>query len=337
MTRITIKDVAREAKVSVGSVSKVLNGLPVSVRLKQKVDAAIGQLGYEPNRLAQSMRRRSTGAIGCLVPDISNPLYWAVVKKVDDRLQRDGYMLLLASSSDNGRTEVDIVAEFKRRRVDGLIIAPGRETDAHLIKSLEQFGAPTVILGRSLSKTFSSVHVDYRSGVEVATKYLLDLGHRRIALLAPLAGPGHARVEGFRAAYAQAGLDPPEDLVPPRTMSLDAEHDVRRLLDSADAPTALIVLGTRILAGALKTMRDRNLDTPRDLSIISIGDPEWAAVHNPPITTLRWDVEEVARLVAELFLSQLKKKSKHEPQQVFVSTDLVLRGSCATPVRRAEK
>lgn len=339
MGRITIKDVAREAGVSVGSVSRVLNGLSVSERLQHKVLAAIGKLGYEPNGLAQSMRTQSTGAIGCLVPDISNPLYAAIVNAIDLRLRREGYMLLLASGADKGMSELDALAQFKRRRVDGLIMSPGSETNPQLLDALERFGAPIVILDRDLPRNFPAIKTDYRAGVQAATRYLIDLGHRRIALLTPLADlwPGRERIQGFHAAYAEAGLNPSDAIVRPQATSLNAASDVAQLLEGDEAPTALIVLGTRILAGTLRVVRERNIQIPRDLSIISVGDIEWTAVHNPAITVLRWDVEEIARAVASLLLLQLKKPSSPLPQQVFVQTDLVLRNSCAPPRRQLAK
>jgi len=333
MARVTIKDVAREAGVSLGSVSRVLNGLPVSDRLLQKVNAAIAKLGYAPDALAQSMRTHSTGAIGCLVPDISNPLYAAIVNTLDRGLQHQGYMLMLASPAAGGRSELQIIAEFQRRRVDGLIIAPDSETDPALMEALGRFNGPIVVLGRDFQQRFDTVLVEYRTGVQAATRYLLSLGHRRIALMTPLIDvwPGRERVAGFRAAYAELGLDPALGVVLPQTLELDAAADVDRLLGSAEPPTALLAIGGRVLTGALRAIRSRGLRIPTDLSLISIGDPEWVGVFNPAITALRWDVARLAQSTIALLLKSQQAGQAASPQRVLISTDLVLRDSCAPP------
>lgn len=336
MAGLTIKDVAREAGVSVGSVSRVLNGLAVSEGMKQKVDAAMAKLGYQPNGLARSMRTRSTGAVGFLVTDISNPLYGATIKAVDARLRANGLMLLLASSNNRLQTELDVIAEFKRRRVDGLLLAPGSDANGPMLDALEKFGAPITLMTGDFPKRFAAVTTDYRTGVKNATRYLLDLGHRRIALLTPLAHlwPGRERIEGFREAFDEAGLPPGNAQVRPQHLGLDAADDVAQLLDCEAPPTALVLLGTRILAGALRAVRDRQLQIPADLSIISIGDTEWTAVHEPPITALRWSVDQVADALVGLLLAQIKAGGENkEGGRVTVPTELVLRGSCAVPRR----
>ncbi|ASK32908.1 LacI family DNA-binding transcriptional regulator [Alloalcanivorax mobilis] len=334
MTGFTIKDVAREAKVSVGSVSRVLNGLAVSEAMKKKVDAAVAKLGYQPNSLARSMRTRSTGAVGFLVTDISNPLYGATINAVDARLRANGLMLLLASSGNRLQTELDVLAEFKRRRVDGLLMAPGSDANGPMLETLERFGAPIALMSGDFPRRFASVTTDYRSGVKSATRYLLDLGHRRIALLTPLAHlwPGRERIAGFRAAFREAGLPEQNALVRPQNLGLDTADDVADLLDVAQPPTALVLLGTRILAGALRTLRERRLRIPADLSIISIGDTEWTAVHEPPITALRWSADDVADALVGLLLAQINGVAAGAaPGRVTVPTELVLRGSCAAP------
>lgn len=335
MTGLTIKDVAREAGVSVGSVSRVLNGLAVSEAMKKKVDAAMAELGYQPNGLARSMRTRSTGAVGFLVTDVSNPLYGAIINAAGARLRAKGLMLLLASfGADRPQSELEAIAEFKRRRVDGLLLAPGSEMSGPLLSAVENFNAPVAVMGGDFPPHIAAVATDFRSGVRTATRYLLDLGHRRIALLTPLVGlwPGQERIAGFREAFQAAGLPEEDAIVCPQHLNRDAATEVMTLLNQERPPTALILLGTRILAGALRSVREKHLRIPRDLSIISIGDTEWTEVHEPPITTLRWSVEEVADGLVELLLSQMEGRAgSHKAGKVVVKTELVLRESCAVP------
>ncbi|MBA4721711.1 MAG: substrate-binding domain-containing protein [Alcanivorax sp.] len=337
MTTSTIKDVAREAGVSVGSVSRVINGLAVSDTMKRKVDAAMAKLGYQPSGLARSLRTRSTRAIGFLVTDVSNPLYGAIINAVASRLRSRGLMLMLASfGADQPQSEMEAIEEFKRRRVDGLILAPGSEVSAPLVSAIEHFGAPVAVIGGDFPSHIPAVVTDFRSGVRKATRYLLGLGHRRIALLTPLVKlwPGKERIAGFQEAFEEAGLPRDNAIVRPQWQGLDAAAEVSSLLTQEQPPTALIVLGTRILAGTLRAVREQHRSIPDDLSLISIGDSEWTLVHEPPITTLKWNAEEVAFGLVNLLLAQMEgRPPEGESSRIAVHTDLVLRESCAAPPR----
>lgn len=330
MSKSTIKDVARAAGVSVGSVSRVLNGLPVSPHMKQSVEQAMARLSYEPNSLARSMRTNSTGAIGYFVPDVANPLYGAIITAVDQRLKDRGLMLLLASA--RGRSGREVLAEFRRRRVDGLIFTPDSETDPDLIRELAAFNAPTVIQTVRYPDNFFGVRIGYRAALRAATDYLLGLGHRRIALLTPLAElwPGRERIAGFQEAFTLRGLDLADALVRPQHLSLDPEQDALTLLRSDNPPTAMIMPGTRVLAGVLRAARACQRSVPRDLSLISIGDNEWVSSHDPAITTLRWPVDILANAIVDLLVGQIDHL-RTEPLQVTVPAELVVRESCSAP------
>lgn len=327
MAKSTIKDVAREAGVSVGSVSRVLNGLPVSPRLRQKVEEASTRLQYEPNSLARSMRTNSTGAVGFFVPDVANPLYGAIINSLDRRLNARGLMLLLASGQ--GRKARDVVAEFRRRQVDGLIFVPDSENDQDLMRDLENFSAPTVIQSVEFPSRFYGVRVGYRSGTRQAVDYLLNLGHRRIALLTPLPHlwPGREREAGFREAFRQHDLVVDNDLIRPLAMGRDPVPELEAVLQGPGRATALIVPGSRVLALALQMARQQGLGIPDDLSVISVGDNDWVATYSPAITTLRWPVETLVDAMVELLINQMDGRSLR-PVQVTIPTELVLRDSC---------
>lgn len=324
MPRITIKEVAARAGVSVGSVSRVLNGLPVSNKLQDKVRGAMEQLGYRPDNLARSLRTRSSAAVGCLVTDIANPFYGALIKVLEARLREHGKMLLLASSGGDLRRELALLDEFRGRRVDGLVLAPGSDAGEPLRRALARFEAPVSLLSGDLPD-FPSVVADYHGAVRAATTHLLRLGHRRIALLTAMTGlwPGRQRIEGFRQAFRDAGDggDPWSRGLP---LSADAVADVRALLDDPAPPTALLV-GARALPAALAVVRERGLRLPGDLSLISLADSEWASLYQPAITALHWDLDRVAEaLIAPLLTAQPVAASA----PVTVAGTLIHRGSC---------
>ena len=347
MSRPTIRDVALRAGVSIGTASRALNRAGrVSQAAIAAVQAAADTLGYEPDAIAQSMRTRSTGVVGLLVSDLSNPLYARIVNAVEARLQRDGCALLLANTHNDAARERTMVDFFRRRRVDGIILAPCQSERPELFEGLVAQGLPAVALDRDFHAAGSGVHVDHFNGALQATRYLLDLGHRRIALMTPgqAVRPGRERIAGFRAAYAERGLQPEPRLVRAEPSAMQfAFSETLALLSGAERPTAFVCLGTRILSGVLQGLRHAGLTAPEDASIISIGDTDLSQLFSPGITSLTWDFEAVGTAVAELMLKRLPgaAASPEEAERIVITTQMVLRESCAplapAPARLASK
>jgi LacI family transcriptional regulator len=339
VSRTTIRDVARTAGVSVGSVSRALNGgKNVSAKVARDVAAAAEKLGYQPDFLARSLRTRSTGMVGCLVSDVANPLYASIVQAAEARLREAGLLLIVANTANDPARERAMIAAFRSRRLDGLLVAPGSDANDRGWRDMAAGGVPVVILDRDVpqgeSVSLPGVLVDHREGARTATRYLIGLGHRRIALLTPGARmrPGRERIAGFKAAFAEADIDPAGAQVCLQESSMDfAQGDALALLRADRRPTAIVALGTRILAGALRAARDLGLSVPRDLSVLAVGDTDLAAVHSPAITALRWSLEDVGRAAAEMLLQRLKGTSGEGQSRALLPVDLVLRESCTAP------
>ena len=206
-------------------------------------------------------------------------------------------------------------------------------------RDLVASGTPVVILDRDPLEddddiSSPAVLVDHRAGATAATRYLVGLGHRRIALLTADAHmrPSRERIAGFRAVFAEAGIDPAGAQLCIQASPMDfAQGGTLALLRGAGRPTAIIALGTRILAGVLRAARDLGLSVPRDLSVLSVGDTDLAAVHTPAITALRWSLEDVGRAAAELLLQRLRGDVGQAQSRALLPVDLVLRKSCAPP------
>ena len=348
MSVVTIRDVAQAAGVSLSSVSRALNGgKNVSARVARDVAAAADRLGYQPDFLARSLRTRTSGMVGCLVPDISNPLNATIVKAAEARLREAGYLLVVASTANDPGRERAAASEFRGRRVDGMLVAPGSDANARAWRALVAAGTPVVIVDRDAPEDedgddggedekvrWPAVQVDHRGGARAATRYLLGLGHRRIALLTADAGmrPSRERIAGFREMFAEAGIDPAGAQLCLQSSAMDFAHgDTLALLRDEGRPTAIIALGTRILAGVLRAARDLGLAVPRDLSVMSVGDTDLAAVHTPAITALRWSLEDLGRAAADLLLRRLDGDAGQAQSHALLSVDLVLRDSCAAP------
>ena len=337
---VTIRDVAKAAGVSPSSVSRALNGgKNVSAKVARDVAAAANELGYQPDFLARGLRTRSSGMVGCLVPDLANPINAAIVRAAEARLRDAGYMLVVASTANDAARERAASAQFRGRRLDGVLVSPGSSANDETWRELAASGTPVIIIDRDPLEQdgdprWPAVLVDHRAGARAATRYLIGLGHRRIALLTADARmrPSRERIAGFREVFAETGLDPVDALLCLQTSPMDFAHaDALALLRSGRRPTAIIALGTRILAGALRAARDLGLTVPSDLSVLSVGDTDLAAVHTPAITALRWNLEDVGHAAAELLLLRLRNDVGGTQSRALLPVDLVLRESCAPP------
>lgn len=333
-SNITIRDVAKAAGVSLGTASRALNRTGrVSAQAIAAVTRAAQELGYEPNALAQSMRTRSTGVVGLLVSDISNPLYAGIIMAIEARLFSAGYTLLLASTHGDAAREKSLIDLFRRRRVDGLILGPCASEKPEMLDRLSA-SFPVVALDRDLSSQGMGVHVDHYHGALQATRYLLNLGHRRIALLTPARSlrPGRERIAGFTEAYAAQGLTPNPRLIRAESSSMEFSFsEALALLSSDHEPTAFICLGTRILSGVLQAVRHTGRTVPDDVSVISIGDTDLSQLFSPAITSMNWDLGAVGTACAEIVLRNLAAPAPTEPERILITTQMILRESCAPP------
>ena len=335
--KLTIREVAAAAGVSLGTVSRVLNGA-ASVRpgIRTRVLDAMRALGYQPNTVAQSMRRQDTRVIGCLVTFVSHPVFTSTVTAAEAVLREAGYAMVLANTADRTSREVELFDFFKRRRVDGLITTLGREDDPEAIQALRNLQSPVVLLEREVDGPFDSVVSDNGGGCYTATRYLLELGHRRIALVtsAITNRPGRERQKNFRQAHADFGLQPEADLMRTWISSAEFGFSESYALLSAPSPPTAVIAGVHELVGLMRAVRVLKLRVPEDISVIAFGDSDLAELMTPPITVVRWAADQLGRIAAELLLARLKKGSvASEPRCIMLPTEFVLRQSCAPPRR----
>ncbi len=330
----TIKDVARAAGVSAGTVSRVTSNNPtVQPHVRAQVQAAIKRLGYRPNAIAQSMRTAETKLIGCLVADLSNPLYSAILKSAEAGLAAAGYTLLIASTDDSIEREVQLIEAFSRRRVDGLVAVFSDESDPRLMQSIAEAGMPLLLMEREMELQADSVATDHAGGMREATAHLIALGHRRIALITGTTNTrsGRERVAGYRAAHVDAGIPVDEALLRCESLSTAfAFSETQRLLAMTAPPTAIIAGGNLMLAGVLRALNLLGRAVPRDVSVLSSGETELAELAAPPVAVIRYDLAAFGRAVASTILHRLKNP-QDAPRQVIMPCKLVLRESCAPP------
>lgn len=335
--RPTINDVARTAGVSLGTVSRVLNDhKSVSDELRGRVTRAIEVLGYRPDSAAQSMRRGATRAVAIVIRDITIPVFAGFVKAAQGALHEAGYALILSGSDDRRDRELELLDLVSRRRIDGLIMTTASEKDEALLRAREALRIPVVLLDRASPPHFDALLVAHREGTRKAAEYLLDLGHRRIALLTgpTTVRPAAERVRGYDDAFAARGLEVDARLVRTSGFGSDvAYREASALFGQPSPPTAFIAGGVTMLAGVLRAVRAHGLRVPDDVSIVGSCDSDLAELATPPLTVVHWSFAELGRAAAELLLDRLGRDPDRPPRHIKFPADLIIRGSCAAPRR----
>jgi LacI family transcriptional regulator len=329
-----MREVADRAQVAMSSVSRVLSEHPdVSPAMRERVLAAVSELGYRPDLLAQGLRRGATHSVGFVVGDISNPLLAEIVKGAEGRLREEGYSVLLSNSEGNPKLDAEYVRVFSQRRVDGLILSLASETEPATLDALYEIEGPCVLLDREIPELqdVSAVLADHRAGMRAAIGHLLDLGHRDIGLISGReVRPTRERIAGAREAYDARGLTDGLSII---TGSFTAEHGElgsEELLARPAPPTALVAGGNQILIGVLRTLQRRDLRIPDDVSLLTCDDTEITTLLRPPIGAVSRNNVEAGRLAADLLLRRLRTPESG-PETIVLPTRFDARQSCAPP------
>lgn len=332
---------ARVAGVSLGSASRVLNNASnVTPDVRERVEQAVERLGYRPNHVARSLRSRVSKSIGMMFTDLANPLYARVFQAVEAHLNRVGYMPLLANGLNVVEREVELLDVFCSRAMDGVIITPGSEHDPRMLAAVRGLPMPTVIYDRDLDVERDFLLIEHEEALCELVSRLVALGHRRISLVVSKGEvrPIRCRVDGFRAGFRKHGIEVPEDLILrlPSVMS-PAFDPVHAMLGQDSPPTAILSLGTHMLGDVLNAIAARGLRIPEDISLMSIGDPEFVRSHRPSISTLWTDPERVAEALVSLLLERMKNP-RAKPVRLRLMPEYLERESCSrapvTPKRR---
>ncbi len=328
----SLKDVAERAGVSTATVSRVINGAArVSDDVRERVEAASRALGYIPNGVARALSSRRTGAIGAVVPTIENDGFARTVFALQQRLQAEGRTLLLANSDYDPEVELQAVTRLLSQGIDALVLIGG-EHHPRLLSMLERKHT-LVVEAWTLAADVPSVGFDNAGQAGVLADHLLDLGHRRIAILAGRTEHNDraaARVQGVHASLAALGLAVCGEWLTAQPYRIgEGRRGARALLAAAEPPTAIICGNDQLAFGVLVEARALGVAVPQDLSVAGFGDSDYAEFLDPPLTTMHAPAEEIGRRAAEYLLSRLAGEAAEPVQSVEVR--LVARASTAPP------
>jgi len=344
---VTVSDVAREAKVSKATAARVLGGYGiVSEKVREDVLAAAKTLDYRPNELARSMTTGKSGIIGVVVGDIENSFFSSAMRGISDIARAAGFNVILANSGEKVEAEKAAVRVLIGKRVDGLIVTPAQLGDIAHLRDIYRSGRPLALLDRALPDLdVDTVTVDDREAAFQATSILLRAGHRRIAYLTATAAPGdeyrdlsqivtttvQERVIGFLTACKNAGIAAPErQICLGATGAEETRAIANALLSRSEPPTAILASDSLIAIEVFKTIRERGLHIPDDISLITFHNADWTAVTSPPITVIDQPVYKLGQTVAELLIRRLKGEAR-PPQKIIIPTSIIERGSVGPP------
>ncbi|WP_326540196.1 LacI family DNA-binding transcriptional regulator [Pseudorhodoferax sp.] len=334
----TIKDVARQANVSVTTVSHVVNKTRfVSEEGRNRVEQAIRELGYVPSAVARSLQRSATHTLGMLIPNSSNPYFAEIVRGIEDRCFGAGYNLLLCNTDDEPRRQGMVLQVLAERRVDGLIVVSSGE-DPALPELLSGLRIPTVMVDREIDTLpCDLVETAHMQGALLAVQHLTALGHRRIACIGGPAGVATAdqRAEGWRMALAGQGL-PSAGLLQPGDFTSEGGYAaMHAILRQTPRPSAVFVANDLMAIGALCAAHECGVAVPDELSLVGFDDIELARFACPPLTTVAQPKQRIASMAVDMLLERIEGR-RQDARKVVLQPELRVRASSApyrgTPV-----
>jgi LacI family transcriptional regulator len=304
----TLKEVSLLAGVSLTTVSHVVNGTRVvSPEARARVQEAIRQTGYVQNNLARSLKTASSGTIGLAIQDIRNPYFTDVVSALEAKARDRGVTILLSDFGLSPEHERDALRVLVERRVDGLVVAPSADGRAAL-EWLRSQAMPVVQIDRVADPAFDYVVAANTTATRDMVRHLIEIGHRRIAMLVGLArlSTTRERLAGYRRALLEAGIAPTGDLVVEGcSQSEPGRVATHALIERAVPPTAIVAGNNLMALGAMRALRERGLAVPDDIALVSFDDFEWADLFQPRLTTIAQPCQAIGERAIELLFERI--------------------------------
>ncbi|MBK5540225.1 LacI family DNA-binding transcriptional regulator [Pseudomonas sp. TH05] len=327
----TIKDVAALAGISYTTVSHVVNKTrPVSEEVRVKVEAAIKHLDYVPSAVARSLKAKTTATIGLLVPNSLNPYFAELARGIEDYCERNGYCVILCNSDDNPHKQSSYLRVLLEKRVDGLIVTSAGG-DSGLAEGLAAVRTPMVIVDRGLEGVDADlVRIDHEYGAYLATRHLLELGHRDIACIGGPANTSVAqmRLAGFLRALKGAGFAVPPERILQSDFTSTGGYSAAAFLLQNNPPSAIFACNDMMGIGVLRAAAERNIRVPSELSVIGFDDIQMSRYVYPALTTVGQSILQLGEKAAELLLRRIAKPGQAIDQRI-VTPNIVLRESTA--------
>jgi LacI family transcriptional regulator len=330
---VTIYDVAREAGVSMATVSRVVNNNPnVKPQTRKKVFEAIERLGYRPNAVARGLASKKTTTVGVVIPDISNAIFAEVARGIEDIANMYHYNIILCNADKRKEKEIRVINTLLEKQVDGLLFMGGVVTDEHM-QAFQTATVPIVLCGTNVEgNTMAAVDIDHQQAAHDAVKLLIDKGHRRIGMISGnLQDPnnGFSRYNGYKNALEEAGVAFDESLVRIGNHRYESGIEAMKyFLELPERPTAIFSATDEMAIGAIHAAQDAGLAIPGDISVISVDNSRMASMVRPLLTTVAQPMYDIGAVSMRL-LTKLMNKENVEKGKVTLMHEVIQRQSVA--------
>lgn len=328
---VTIYDVAREANVSMATVSRVVNGNPnVKPTTRKKVLDVIERLEYRPNAVARGLASKKTTTVGVIIPDISSIFYAELARGIEDIATMYKYNIILSNSDQNTEKELRLLNTMLGKQVDGIVFMGGNITDAH-VEEFKRSPVPIVLAG-SIEKTevIPSVNIDYRQASFDAVQAFIDQGHRDIAFLV---GPLHdainqtEKLEGYKEALAKAGIEYREEYVFEGEDTYDSGIEAWEKLSQLDTkPSAVLAGNDEMALGIMHGAQDAGLVIPNDLEVITSDNTRLSLMVRPQLSSIVQPLYDIGAVAMRLLTKYMNKEEVQE-HTVILPHRIEMRGS----------
>lgn len=332
---VTIQDIAKEAQVSVATVSRVINNTKaVSPELKQRVLDVIQRRNFKPNSLARGLITKKTNIIGIVVPDISNPVFGALTRGINSVCQQKGYTLMVCESGGQQEKELELLDVLEDKKVDGVLFA-GVDINSTLVAEMKKKSYPVVLVTQQASDGDDSMYTVIHDNVQAiydAVSFLIENGHRKIAFIG---GPekdfssGIKRLEGYRLALNNYKLEVPKSYIEHGNFSFESGYDCMRKIyeENSVLPTAVMVCNDVMAIGAIRFLKNANLSVPADISIMGFDDLEFGKYFSPELTTVRISYFDEGLKAIKTLFKLIHQKQQHIPKIQYIPHKIIRRNS----------
>jgi LacI family transcriptional regulator len=329
----TIHDVAKRAGVAPITVSRVINNRGyISQETRSSVMAAIDELGYVPNVLARSLRSKKTHTLALVLTDITNPFFTIMARGVEDTASKAGYNVIFCNTDESEEKEEKYIQLLLQKQVDGILLVPANSSSKSISAILDQ-GTPTVVLDRRVTTPVDVVRCDSEDGGYQLARLLLDLGHRRIAVLNGSfnVSTSRDRQTGFRRAMQEYGIETQELDYFGAFTQLSGYEMTKQAMAQTPRPTAIFAGNNLIAIGTLWALRDLGFKVPEDVAVVSVDDLPQSLMAAPFLTVASQPAYEMSKKATELLLARLEGRSD-EIQDIVLPIELIIRSSSGGPV-----
>ena len=328
----TINDVAKRAGVSPMSVSRVINHKAgVSETKRARIELALKELDYKPNRTTKHTPEQRSRLIGLIVPDIANPFFAPLVQRAEKTAAKSGFRVLICNSESDLRYERDYIHDLVAHNVEGLIVAPVSDYSRPHLKWLHDRGFPLVLLDREVARFESdTVTLENRRSAVTITNHLIGIGHKKVCLVADSSdvSTGRERTAGFLEAMKAADMTADGSVVVTTPDIVGGHRAAQQIFDMSERPEAILAVNNMAALGLIEAFRDSEVTIPDDIALACFDDIQHLAVIAPFLTVIEQPTETMATVAAEMLIEKIRGDASREFRRARFPGRLIIRKSC---------